>query len=82
MWENVDLFLERISVREGRVHRIESSPKTESSNREIDILPPLKKVLLGQKAKTFFQGDYVFVTIAWTRLDVNNLRDRVCGTLP
>ena len=76
-WRNIDLIFGKISVREGRVHGIESSPKTESSYREIDILPPLRKVLVDQKAKTFFRGDYVFVTIAGTPLDVNNLRNRV-----
>jgi integrase len=76
-WENIDLTLGKISVREGRVHGIESSPKTESSYREIDILPPLKKILFYQKAKTFFMGDYVFTTKDGTPLDVNNLRNRV-----
>jgi integrase len=76
-WKNIDLLLGKITVREGRVHGIESSPKTESSYREIDILPPLKKILFDQKAKTFFMGDYVFTTKGGTPLDVNNLRNRV-----
>jgi integrase len=76
-WKNIDLTLGKITVREGRVHGIKSSPKTESSYREIDILPPLKKILLDQKAKTFFRGDYVFVTKDATPLDNDNLRNRV-----
>ncbi len=76
-WKNVDLALGKITVREGRVHGIESSPKTESSYREIDILTPLKKILLDQKAKTFFRGDYIFVTKDATPLDNDNLRNRV-----
>ena len=76
-WKNIDLTLGKITVREGRVYGIESSPKTESSYREIDILFPLKKILLEQKAKTFFKGDYVFVTKDGTPLEVNNLRNRV-----
>jgi integrase len=76
-WKNIDLTLGKITVREGRVQGIESSPKTESSYREIDILPPLKKFLLDQKAKTFFKGAYVFTSREGTPLDVDNLRNRV-----
>jgi integrase len=76
-WKNIDLTLGKITVREGRVQGVESSPKTESSYREVDVLLPLRRLLSDQKAKTFFKGPYVFTSRNGTPLDVDNLRNRV-----
>ncbi len=65
-----------ITVREGRVQGIEGPPKTDSSYRDIDILPPLLEVLKRHREISPPDGGYVFTGLKGAPLDVNNLRKR------
>jgi integrase len=77
-WVNVDLdHLAMISVKEGRVQGIEGPPKTDSSYRDIDILPPLMEVLRKHRVASPPGAHYVFTGQKGAPLDVNNLRNRV-----
>lgn len=77
-WLHVDLkYLQLISIREGRVQGKDGLLKTDASNRDVDILPPLLKVLQEHRAAAPKDATYVFTTPEGTPLDVNNLRNRV-----
>lgn len=58
-WKNVDLDRGVIKVRETRVYGVEGRTKTKGSNRDIDILPPVKLALQKQR-KMRLCGRYVF----------------------
>jgi len=60
-WVNVDSKLGVIKVRETRVRGEEKIPKTESSYRDIDILPPVLKALKELKKSTADNSEYVFL---------------------
>jgi len=77
-WVNVDLtHLKMISVKEGRVQGIEGPPKTDSSYRDIDILPPLLEVLKRHRDVSPPGAFHVFIGPKGAPLDVNNLRNRI-----
>lgn len=78
-WEDIDSSGRKISVRRGRVRGIEGSPKTHSSYRDIEILPPLFSVLKNHESQTRlkFQSPYVFLTREGTLIDLDNLRKRI-----
>lgn len=76
-WNNVDLSMRLITVREGRVGGIEGPPKTLSSYRDIDILPPLFEVLVRHKESAAEGARYIFVSERGVPLQVDNLRHRV-----
>ncbi|MCI5130719.1 MAG: site-specific integrase [Candidatus Electrothrix sp. EH2] len=58
-WKNVDLDRRIIKVRETRVYGVEGRTKTKGSNRDIDILPPVKAALQEQR-KMRLCSRYVF----------------------
>lgn len=59
-WHNVDLNLGFIKVRETRVRGVEKIPKTDSSYRDIRILPPVRAALESLKQGNTANLEYVF----------------------
>jgi integrase len=51
-WGNMDFVHRKIAVREGRVGKVEGLPKTESSNRDIEMLAPVYELLRAHRAAT------------------------------
>ena len=88
-WGDVDSRLGSFRIRAGRYRGIESTPKTPSSVRDVDMLPPVLEALKMQKAQqaalSLMSGagspptekDYVFSGPAGGLLNINFLRDRV-----
>jgi integrase len=76
-WTNVDFSMRLITVREGRVQGIEGPPKTLSSYRDIDILPPLFDLLERHREKASADARHVFLSEKGKPLQVDNLRHRV-----
>lgn len=78
-WEDIDFGGRQISVRRGRVRGIEGPPKTHSSYRDIEILPPLFDVLKRHERETRlkFQSPYVFLSKDGGLIDLDNLRNRI-----
>jgi integrase len=76
-WGNIDLVHRKIAVREGRVGKVEGLPKTEESIRDIDMLEPVYKLLLSDRAETQPRGKYVFLNQEGRPIDLNTLRRRI-----
>ena len=76
-WPQVDLVQKKLSIRESRVQGFEGPPKTEASEREIDMLPMVEQALLAQREVSVHQSTYVFCSKVNGPLDICNLRERV-----
>ena len=88
-WGDVDVARGTLRIRLGRYRGKESPPKTASSVRDIDLLPPVLDALKAQKAQQAAERlkagrggpepgqDYVFTGPEGGLLNVNALRDRV-----
>jgi integrase len=76
-WLHVDFDMRCISIREGRVQGIEGPPKTVSSSRDVDMLEPLRQVLLQHRAVSPQDAAYVFRNRHGNPLGVDNLRNKV-----
>lgn len=88
-WGDVDWAGGKFRIRAGRYRGIEGPPKTASSIRDVDMLPPVAEALKAQKAQQAAQRmkagegaaepgkDYVFTGRNGGLLNVNQLRDRV-----
>jgi len=76
-WLHVDFDMRCISIREGRVQGIEGPPKTVSSSRDVDMLDPLRQVLLQHRAVSPLDATYVFRNQHGNPLGVDNLRNKV-----
>ena len=76
-WLHVDFDMRCISIREGRVQGIEGPPKTVSSSRDVDMLEPLRQVLLQHRAVSPQDAAYVFRNQHGNPLGVDNLRNKV-----
>src|SRR5713101_5304145 len=87
-WGDVDAVRGILRIRAGRYRGKEGPPKTASSVRDIDLLPPVLDALKAQKAQQASQRlkagrgasepgkDYVFTGPEGGLLNVNALRDR------
>jgi len=75
-WKYVDFERNIIMVREAVVDRQEETPKTNSSYRDIMMLPLVKKALLDQQQYTG-NGELVFCSRVGTPLHPNNFRRRI-----
>ena len=76
-------------IRAGRSRGVEGSPKTESSNRDVDMLPPVVEALQGHRAQQATARlaaglgapepgrDYVFTMPSGRCVDPNELRRHV-----
>ncbi len=76
-WEDVDWANRRIRVRHTLYKGALNPPKTESSARDIDMLPPVVEALREQKKITGGKGGFVFQTKAGTPLDHTHVTKRV-----
>jgi integrase len=88
-WGDVDLGRSSLRIRAGRYRGHEGSPKTESSVRDVDLLPPVVDALLAQRATQAAarlaagQGlpdpgrDYVFTMPSGRCVNPNRLREQI-----
>lgn len=76
-WSQVDFVQKKISIRESRVRGHEGPPKTEASEREIEMLPMVEQALLAQREVSFHRSAYVFCSKVSGPLDICNLRERI-----
>ena len=67
-WKNVDFKLDVIKVREALVEGEFDKPKTESSNRDIKMLPMVEQALMDQRKATWGRSDFVFLNMAGRNL--------------
>jgi integrase len=76
-WEDVDFDREQLRIRRS-IHRFAGIglPKTASSEREVDMLPPVVDEMQEQRARTQLRGDLVFVNDTGGPVDLTNFRDR------
>lgn len=64
-WSDIDFNRGIIHVRRSRVLGAEDTPKTETSIREIDMLPMVRSALQAQRQLTYFTsgaGGYIFIS--------------------
>ena len=88
-WSDVDGPRGRLRIRAGRYRGKEGPPKTASSVRDIDMLPPVVEALKVQKAQQATErlkrgrgapepgADYIFTGPGGGLLNVNALRERI-----
>jgi integrase len=76
-WEDVDFDREQLRIRPS-IHRFAGIglPKTASSEREVDMLPPVVDELQAQRPRTQLRGDLVFLNENGGPLDLTNFRER------
>ena len=73
-WKNVDFKRKIIMIVETRVYGEEGRPKTNSSYRDIDILPMVYDALKEQATRTRLKSSYVFLNMDDKPIDVETLR--------
>lgn len=73
-WENVDFDRRIIKVVETRVYREEGRPKTNSSYRDIDMLPMVYDALKEQGLRTRLRSKYVFLNPDNKPIEIETLR--------
>ena len=73
-WKNVDFDRRIIKVVETRVYGEEGRPKTNSSYRDIDMLPMVYDALKEQALRTRLQGKYVFLNQGHKPIEIETLR--------
>ena len=76
-WSRVDFRQGKILIREGRVLRQVSIPKSPGSLRDIDILPPVQEALIAQKPISYMAGNYVFLDAKQRPIDQELFRQKV-----
>lgn len=76
-WKYVDFDNDVILIREAVVLLREDTPKTESSYRDIAMLPIVKEALLDQRKYTFDRSQYAFCNTKGTPIYHNNFRRRI-----
>ena len=76
-WEDVDFDREQLRIRHS-IHRFAGIglPKTASSEREVDMLPPVVDELQMQRPRTQLRGDLVFLNENGGPLDLTNFCER------
>jgi len=76
-WKYVDFEHDIIRIRETIVLLQEDTPKTESSYRDIVMLPLVKDALLDQKQYTLDRSQYAFCNTVGNPIYHNNFRRRI-----
>jgi integrase len=76
-WNRVDFRQGKILIREGRVLRQVSTPKSTGSLRDIDILLPVQAALLAQKPLSYLAGNFVFLDAKQRPVDQELFRQKV-----
>lgn len=76
-WDAVDWLHALISVRRTFSRRYGFGPtKTKGSEREVEMIAPVREALQEQRARSEMKGDLVFPTEAGTAIDLANFRAR------
>jgi integrase len=73
-WKNVDFDRRIIKIVEARVYGEEGRPKTNSSYRDIDMLPMVYDALKEQERKTRLRSKYVFLNQDNKPIEIETLR--------
>jgi len=73
-WKNVDFDRRIIKVVESRVYGEEGRPKTNSSYRDIDMLPMVYDALKEQELRTRLRSHYVFLNQDNKPIEIETLR--------
>jgi len=73
-WKNVAFDRRIIKIVETRVYGEEGRPKTNSSYRDIDMLPMVYDALKKQESKTRFRSKYVFLNQDDKPIEIETLR--------
>jgi integrase len=73
-WDNVDFERKLIRIVETRVYREEGRPKTNSSYRDIGMLPMVFDALKEQARRTRLRSKYVFLNEEGTPIEIETLR--------
>jgi integrase len=73
-WDNVYFDRKTIKIVETRVYGLEGRPKTNSSYRDIDMLPMVYDALKEQAAKTRLRSKYVFLNLDDKPIEAETLR--------
>lgn len=73
-WDNVDFERKIIRVVETRVYGKEGRPKTNSSYRDINMLPMVYHALKEQALRTRLRGSYVFLNQDHKPIEIETLR--------
>jgi integrase len=73
-WKNVDFDRRIIKIVETRVYGEEGRPKTNSSYRDIDMLPMVYDALKKQELKTRLRSKYVFLNQDNKPIEIETLR--------
>jgi len=73
-WKNVDFDRRIIKIVETRVYGEEGRPKTNSSYRDIDMLPMVYDALKKQELKTRLRSKYVFLNQDHKPIEIETLR--------
>lgn len=60
-WEDIDFVTDTISINKTIAEGYINSPKTNSSNRDIEMLPEAKKFLKAQQLETGLKNSFVFL---------------------
>jgi integrase len=77
-WEDINFVSKTINIKRAIRQGVESTPKTESSIRTIDMLPIVEEALNDQKQYTYLRQSYIFLTSNnKPHATCNNLRDGV-----
>ncbi len=74
-WHNVDLDRRMARICETLVYGVEGRPKTKKSVRDIDLLPPVVKVLGDQKENARGKSLYVFLDNTGHPLNPDHVRE-------
>lgn len=67
-WKNVDFALKAIKIREALVEGEFDRPKTDSSTRDIKMMPMVEQALRDQRMATWGRSPFVFVNMAGRNL--------------
>ena len=70
-WSSIFFDRERILVRSSLTRHGESSPKSKTSNRYVQMLPRVREELLKQRDRVKLRSEYVFPNREWKALNVN-----------
>jgi integrase len=73
-WKNVDFDRKIIKIVEARVYGEEDRPKTNSSYRDIDMLPMVHDALKEQALQTRLRSEYVFLNQDDKPIEIETLR--------
>jgi integrase len=76
-WGNIDFVHRKITVREGRVGKVEGLPKTQENIRDIAMLEPVYELLRTYRTEARRRNEYVFLNQHGRPIEITTLRRRI-----